>query len=152
VGSAASTRRSRIIFSPISFGYTRLISFPLFFTELLAPGRPIWALASDTSMTVGWGSNQSSAVRFKAKEQMLRVCCESLRAMLRAGCVQHPNIIAPSPSPPMLRPCCDYTTIMLRPVLRATSNIRSSPPPPSRHRSQHHMSVTSKLNIRNIKI
>jgi hypothetical protein len=68
---------------------------------------------------------KSSAVRFKAREQMLQVCCEPLRAMLRAGCVQHPNINRPSPS--------SHVATMLRPVLRATSNISSSPPPPPRH-------------------
>jgi hypothetical protein len=82
---------------------------------------------------------------------MLWACCEPLRAMLWACCVQHPNISGPPPSSPMLRPCCDYIPTMLRPVLRATSNNRSSPSPP-RHKYNHHMSATSKLNIRNIKI
>jgi hypothetical protein len=73
-----------------------------------------------------------------------------LRAMLRA--TLHPNISGPPPSSHLLRPCCDYIAAMLRPGLRATSNTRSSPPPSPRHKSQHHMSATSKLNIRNIKI
>jgi hypothetical protein len=51
-----------------------------------------------------------------------------LRAMLRVCCVQHPIISGPPPSSPMLRPSCDYIAAMLWPVLRATSNIRSSPP------------------------
>jgi hypothetical protein len=103
-------------FCLLAFAYTRRsFSFALLliiFSELLAPGRPIRALASDTPVTVGWGSNQSSAVRFKAREQMLRACCEPLRAMLRAGCVQHQNISRP---PPLLLSCCDHVATMLRP-------------------------------------
>jgi hypothetical protein len=55
-----------------------------------------------------------------------------------------------------LTPCCYYITNMLRPVLRATSNIKSSPLSP-RHKSQHHMSAhrnststTLKFNVCNI--
>jgi hypothetical protein len=120
-------------------------------TGLLAPRRPIRALASETSVTVGWGSNQSSTVRFKAREQMLRACCEPLRAMLRADCVQHPNISGPPPSSShvatMLQLCCEHV------ATRVACNIQhqepSSPPPPW-HNTQHYMSATSKLNIRNI--
>jgi hypothetical protein len=63
--------------------------------------------------------------------------------------VQHPNTSRPPP------PCCDHVATIFRPccdlccVQHPTS--RALPPPP-RHKSQHHMSVTSKLNIRNIKI
>jgi hypothetical protein len=109
-------------------------SLPLFMwleskkTELLAPGCPIRALASDASMTIGWGSNQSSAVRFKAMEQMLRACCEPLRAMLRADCAQHQNISGTPSSTShvaiILRLYCYHVAT----VLRATSTIRSPPP------------------------
>jgi hypothetical protein len=71
--------------------------------------------------------------------------------MLRVCCVQHPNISGTPPSSPMLRSCCDYIATMFQPRLRATFNM-SSPPSPPRHKSQHHMSATSKLNFHNIKI
>jgi hypothetical protein len=44
--------------------------------------------------------------------------------MLQTQLLATSNIMSLS-FPPMLRPCCDYITTMLRPVLRATSNIRS---------------------------
>jgi hypothetical protein len=49
---------------------------------------------------------------------VLQKCCER-------GCSQHPTSGVFLLSSPMLRPCCDYIAVMLRPVLRATSNIRS---------------------------
>jgi hypothetical protein len=73
--------------------------------------------------------------------------------MLREGCVQHSNISRPSPSLPPAS--CDYVATMLRPVLRATSNIRSPLPPP-RHKPniaclQHRnsTSATLKFNVYN---
>jgi hypothetical protein len=86
-------------------------------TELLAPGRLIRALASDASVTIGWGSDQSSAVRFKAMDQMLQVCCEQI-----ARNIQIPGDLLPPP--PMLRLYCDHVAT----VLHATSTIRSPPP------------------------
>jgi hypothetical protein len=121
-------------------------------SALLAPGRPIRALASDTSVTVGWGSNQSLAVRFKAREQMLRACCEPLRAMLRAGCVQHPNISRLPPTSShvatMLRLCCHHVATCAACNIQHQELSSSSPP----HKTQYYMSATLKLNIRNIKI
>jgi hypothetical protein len=58
------------------------------------------------------------------------------------------NIRSLSPSSPhvatILRSCCD----------RVACNIQHQEPSshPPRHKTQHHMSATSKLNIRNIKI
>jgi hypothetical protein len=80
------------------------------------------------------------------KEYMLRACCERVVSMLRTRLRATSNIRSLSPLPP----CCDYITNMLRPVLRATSNIKSSPLFPPQHKTQHHTSATSKLNIRNI--
>jgi hypothetical protein len=65
--------------------------------------------------------------------------------------VQHPNISGPLPFAPnvatMLRLYYGYV------ATRLACNIQYQElsPPPSRHRSQHHMSATSKPNIRNNK-
>jgi hypothetical protein len=125
-------------------------------SDLLAPGRPIRALASDGSWAGPHDSNEGSlpavdrvARRSKCCEQLLW-CCEELfrccepsslqhstndvASMLRTysehvanevTCnIQHRASFFPLPA------CCDYVATMLRPVLRATSNIRSPPSPP----------------------
>jgi hypothetical protein len=139
--------------------------FPV--TELLAPGCPIRALASDTfpatrlKKRIGrWivlmlrslfpccehffhvANRDASNIQRVCVANVLRACCER-------GYVQHPTSGVFLPSSPhvatMLRLYCDHVAIMFR----ATSNIRSPPPP--RHNIQHHMSAISKLNIHNIK-
>jgi hypothetical protein len=145
----------------LTFGIARVA---FFYSELLAPGRLIWTLASDTSATVGWESNQTSAVRFKVREQKLRACCEPLRE----GCVQHSNI---SRSPPPS--CCDHVATILRPCCMQHPTSGAFPPsstqkPTShvcKHRNstsatlkfnicntQQYASTTSKLDICNIEI
>jgi hypothetical protein len=79
---------------------------------------------------------------------MPRACCERVASMLQTRLRATSNIRSLSPPPP----CCDYIMNMLRPMLRVTSSIKSSPLSPPRHKSQHHMSATSKFNICNIKI
>jgi hypothetical protein len=133
-------------------------------TELLAPGRPIRALASDGCWAArfGWGEPISRRSGCEAQRMLRRAfrCCEpsSVRhstkdvASVLRTCSEHVanevtrNIqhrASSLPPPP-------HVATMLRPVLRATSNIRSPPSPPSWHNTQHYMSATSKLNIRNI--
>jgi hypothetical protein len=76
---------------------------------------------------------------------MLRACCERVPSMLRTRLRATSNIGRLSSPSPL------HVATMLRSVLRATSNIKSPPsPPPPWHNTQHYMSVTSKLNIRNI--
>jgi hypothetical protein len=105
------------------------------------------ALASDTSATVGWESNQTSALRFKVREQMLQACCEQCCEKVACN-IQTSVGLLPPPS------CCDHVATILRPccnsccVQHPTSGAF---PPPPQHKNQHHMSATLKLNIRNIK-
>jgi hypothetical protein len=137
----------------------------IYFSELLAPGRPIRALASDGCWAArfGWGEPISRRSGCKAQRmlrktfsmlwrvfphvanrrpcniqrRMLRVCCAcSEHVANEVTCnIQHRASFFHLPH--MLRPCCDYVATMLRPVLRATSNIRSPPSPPSWHNTQH---------------
>jgi hypothetical protein len=119
--------------------------------ELLAPGRPIRALASDGFVTTRFNSGNVSAVGSCCEAywccEQLFTCCEPscfqhstndvasvLRACCERGYVQHPTSGVYLPSSP-------HVATMLRPVLRATSNIRISPP---QHKSQHQMPATSK--------
>jgi hypothetical protein len=134
---------------------------------LLAPGSPIRALASGGFVAVRSYDSQSSAVRSKDYQvnvaSVLRMCYENVVNAVARN-IQHQDSFF---SPP---PCCDYITAMLRPVLRATSNIRSlfslllnTTPnitcPQHRNattlknnvcNTQQHMSATSRLNICNI--
>jgi hypothetical protein len=90
-----------------------------------------WALASDTSATVGWESNQTSALRFKVREQMLRACCEQCCEKVVCN-IQTSVGLLPPPS------CCDHVATILL-VLRATSNIRSFPSPSSTQKPTSHV-------------
>jgi hypothetical protein len=77
---------------------------------------------------------------------VLRTCCEHVVQVVTCN-IQHQESFSP-PS------CCDYITNMLRQVLRATSNIKSSPLSPPQHKTQHHTSATTTRNylIRDITI
>jgi hypothetical protein len=142
--------------------------FPV--TELLAPGCPIRALASDTfpatrlKKRIGrWivlmlrslfpccehffhvANRDASNIQRVCVANVLRACCER-------GYVQHPTSGVFLPSSPhvatMLRLYCDH--VATRVVCNIQHQELSLPPP--QHKNQHHMSATSILNIRNIKI
>jgi hypothetical protein len=69
---------------------------------------------------------------------------QSQGANAASRCVQQSNISRHPPSSFMLRPCCDPCCVQ--------HHIRSFRSLPPQHKNRHHMSGTSKLNIRNIKI
>jgi hypothetical protein len=116
-------------------------------------------------------SRRSRCRRSKCCEPLLK-CCEELFPCCEPSCSQHStrdveinvaslcvacceqqSVQHPTSEVflPLLPPCCDYIVTMLRLMSRATSKHQepSSPPPPW-HNTQHYMSATSKLNIRNI--
>jgi hypothetical protein len=149
-------------------------------TEVLAPGRPIWALASDGSWAVrfGWRELISRRSRCEASnwcEQLLR-CCEELFPYCELSSLQHSTNDVASVlrtcsehvankvtcniqtsgvflSPPPT--CCDHVATMLRPCcdpwcVQHPTSGALPPPSSSLTQHQHYMSATSKLNIRNI--
>jgi hypothetical protein len=149
----------------------------IFSSELLAPGRPIRALASDGSAAARFKSGgrinrRSCCEACWCCEQLLRCCeeffpcCEpvclqhstkdvaiSVASLCVACCeqqgVQHSTSGVFLPSSP---PCCDYIATMLRPVLACNIQHQEPSPPPSRHKAnikclQHHNSTFATLKL-----